>query len=394
MSADSTAPKVNILVLVPVLLCFLVMGFVDIIGIATNYVQKALSLTDAEANVFPSLLFFWFLIFSVPSALLMNRIGRKNTVLVSIAVNLLAVIIPLFGESYALMLIAFSLLGIGNTISQTSLFPLVSNIVPDDKLASAMTFGLFIKALTAFTGPVICAWGAAMIVPNFGYGWRVVFLVYAVVGAVLYAWLHITRVVREKSDKVSGFRECIRLLGDKLVFLSFLGIICHVGIDVGIITTAPRLFMERCGMSLGDAGYAVSIYFLCRLIGSLVGAGALQKFSSRIFFFGSTIFLALGLVGWLFLHSAALLYICVILLGLGNANVFPIIVAQALLRRPNEANEVSGLMIMGLFGGTVFPLIMGWASYMGLGQIGAVLVMLVGAFYLVGYTKMIRAQNA
>lgn len=115
-----TNRKSFLLQIIPVMLCFFVMGFVDLVGTASNYVQKDLGLSDSQANLFPSLVFFWFLIFSVPTGMLMNRIGRKKTVLVSLAVTAASLFIPLFGDSYAVMLVSFSLLGIGNAIMQTS----------------------------------------------------------------------------------------------------------------------------------------------------------------------------------------------------------------------------------------------------------------------------------
>ena len=145
--------------LIPVMLCFFAMGFVDLVGIASNYVQSDLGLSDSAANIFPSLVFFWFLIFSVPTGMLMNKIGRKNTVLLSLAITILSLILPIFGESYALMLAAFSLLGIGNAIMQTSLNPLIANIVKGDGLASTMTFGQFVKAIASFMAPYIAMWG-------------------------------------------------------------------------------------------------------------------------------------------------------------------------------------------------------------------------------------------
>ena len=141
--------------IVPVMLCFFAMGFVDLVGTASNYVQKDLGLTDSQANLFPSLVFFWFLIFSVPTGMLMNRIGRKKTVLISLIVTAVSLFIPAFGDSYAVMLVSFSLLGIGNAIMQTSLNPLVSNLISGDKLASTLTFGQFVKAIASFLAPII-----------------------------------------------------------------------------------------------------------------------------------------------------------------------------------------------------------------------------------------------
>ena len=160
--------KNSLAVLLPVMLCFFTMGFVDLVGIASNYVQKDLGLSDAKANMMPSLVFFWFLIFSVPTGVLMNRIGRKKTVLLSIIVTAVSLLLPIFGNSYPLMLISFSLLGIGNALMQTSLNPLISNIVNPDRLASTLTFGQFVKAIASFLAPYIAIWGAVQAIPSFG----------------------------------------------------------------------------------------------------------------------------------------------------------------------------------------------------------------------------------
>lgn len=158
--------------LVPVMLCFFAMGFVDLVGIASNYVKADLGLSDAEANLFPSLVFFWFLIFSVPTGILMNRIGRKRTVLLSLLVTFVSLVVPIFGDSYSIMLLSFSLLGIGNALMQTSLNPLLSNIITGEKLASSLTFGQFVKAIASFLAPYIAMWGSMQAIPSFGLGWR------------------------------------------------------------------------------------------------------------------------------------------------------------------------------------------------------------------------------
>ena len=171
-----TNRKSFLLQIIPVMLCFFVMGFVDLVGTASNYVQKDLGLSDSQANLFPSLVFFWFLIFSVPTGMLMNGIGRKKTVLISLIVTAASLFIPAFGDSYGIMLLSFSLLGIGNAIMQTSLNPLVTNLISGDKLASTLTFGQFVKAIASFLAPIIAAWGATTVFPTFGLGWRALFL--------------------------------------------------------------------------------------------------------------------------------------------------------------------------------------------------------------------------
>lgn len=375
--------------LAPVMLCFFVMGFVDLVGIASNFVKADLDLSDSTANFLPSLVFFWFLIFSVPTGMLMNKIGRRKTVLLSIAVTAFSLALPILGDSYPIMLCAFSLLGIGNALMQTSLNPLLSNVVSGDKLASNMTFGQFIKAIASFLAPYIATWGAAQAIPSFGLGWRVLFPIYLIVSLISLLLLGITRIDEEAPDKASSFIGCVRLLGKPFILLSFLGILCHVGIDVGTNTTAPKILMEQLGISLTEAGLATSFYFILRTIGCLSGSFLLRVVKPKPFFLVSVLFLLAAMIGLSVFHDKTMIYACIALIGLGNSNVFSIIFSQALFAEPEKKNEVSGLMIMGLFGGTIFPLLMGFASD-SVGQIGAIAVMSIGVVYLLFYALKIR----
>ena len=378
------------LTLIPVMLCFFAMGFVDLVGIASNYVKEDLGLNDATANLFPSLVFFWFLIFSVPTGVLMNKIGRKKTVLLSLIVTVLSLLLPIFGESFGIMLVSFSLLGIGNALMQTSLNPLVSAVTEGKNLASTLTFGQFVKAIASFMAPYIAMWGAVATIPNFGLGWRVLFPIYMIIGVFATIFLAGTPIEEEKQEgKASGFVDCFKLLGKPIVLLSFIGIMCHVGIDVGTNATAPKILMERLGWTLNEAAFATSLYFIFRTIGCFTGSAFLRMINVRLFFVISVVMMALSMVGLFFGESKAILYIAIALVGYGNSNVFSIILSQALLALPEKKNEVSGLMIMGLFGGTVFPLIMGFASD-AMGQIGAVLVMAVGVVYLFSYINKVK----
>ena len=382
--------KSSKLSLIPVMLCFFAMGFVDLVGIASNYVKEDLDLNDATANLFPSLVFFWFLIFSVPTGILMNKIGRKKTVLLSLVVTVVSLLLPIFDESFGVMLASFSLLGIGNALMQTSLNPLVSVVTTGKHLASTLTFGQFVKAIASFMAPYIAMWGAIASIPTFGLGWRVLFPIYMIIGVVATLLLASTPIEEEKLEgEASGFVDCLKLLGKPIVLLSFIGIMCHVGIDVGTNTTAPKLLIERLGWSLNEAAFATSLYFIFRTIGCFTGSFFLRVMKSRTFFTISIVMMALSMVGMFFGERKLMLYVAIALVGYGNSNIFSIIFSQALLALPEKKNEVSGLMIMGLFGGTVFPLLMGFASD-AIGQIGAVLVMAVGVVYLFTYIGKIN----
>lgn len=383
----STKQKSMIWMLIPVMFSFFTMGFVDLVGIATNYVKADFQLSDTLANLLPSMVFFWFLIFSVPTGMLMNKIGQRKTVILSIVVTVAALLLPLLNYSFASMLISFSLLGIGNTLMQVSLNPLLSNIVSGNRLASTLTLGQFVKAIASFLAPIIAGWAAV----SWG-NWKLLFLIFLVIAVIACVLLGMTHIDESSSveTKSSTFGECFALLADKVVLISFLGIICHVGIDVGLNLTAPKLLMERLDMTLTGAGLATSVYFLFRTIGCFSGAFLLAYFPMKKVFIVSVLMMVAAMIGLFTMQSLAAHYVCIALVGLGNSNIFSMLFSRALLHLPNRKNEVSGLMIMGLFGGTIFPLFMGIVSDWMQSQIGAVAVMSIGVLYLLSIIPAIR----
>ena len=383
----STKQKNMIWMLIPVMFSFFTMGFVDLVGIATNYVKADFQLSDTLANLLPSMVFFWFLIFSVPTGMLMNKIGQRKTVLLSIVVTVAALLLPLLNYSFASMLISFSLLGIGNTLMQVSLNPLLANIVSGNRLASTLTLGQFVKAIASFLAPIIAGWAAV----SWG-NWKLLFLIFLVIAVIACVLLGMTHIDESSSveTKSSTFGECFALLADKVVLISFLGIICHVGIDVGLNLTAPKLLMERLDMTLTGAGLATSVYFLFRTIGCFSGAFLLAYFPMKKVFTVSVLMMVAAMIGLFTMQSLAAHYVCIALVGLGNSNIFSMLFTRALLHLPNRKNEVSGLMIMGLFGGTIFPLFMGIVSDWMQSQVGAVAVMSIGVLYLLSIIPAIR----
>lgn len=354
------------------------MGFVDVVGIATNYVKKDFQLSDTLANLLPMSVFLWFLIFSIPTGILMNKIGRKKTVLLSMVITVIALLIPMIAYSLSVVLIAFALMGIGNTIIQVSLNPLLTNVISGEKLTSSLTLGQFIKAIASFLGPVIAAFCAN----HFG-NWQVLFIIFAAVTVLSSLWLWLTYIPREESKtEVSSFGKSFALLSDRDIFLFFIGILTLVGIDVGLNITAPRLMMERTGMLLEEAGYATSLYFMFRTAGAFLGAIILVKMSAQKFYIVSSIVAVLAIGLLLFAKTQPLLYTGIALTGFACANMFSIIFSYALKKMPSKSNEVSALMIMGVSGGAVFPFLMGiMTDALGGIQIGAVAIILLCSIY-------------
>ena len=381
----------NLSKLLPIMFAFFTMGFVDMVGTATNYVKADFALSDTMANFLPSMVFLWFFFLSVPTGLLMNRIGKRKTVLLSLVVTALALILPLCAYSYPVLLISFCLLGIGNTLMQVSLNPLITCIVTGEKLASTLTFGQFVKAIASFIAPIIASWASV----RFG-NWLLLYPIFLAIAVIATVYLGLTRIEEEiPKDKSSGFIQCLKLLGDGSVLLLFLGIVAHVGIDVGVNTCAPKIIMERLALPLEKAGIATSIYFLFRTLGCFSGSFILAKFPLKKFFAVSVACMVLAMIGLFVCRTLAGLYVAIALVGFGNSNIFSMVFSKALLYLPEKNNEMSGLMIMGLIGGTVFPLLMGVLSDAMGTQVGSVIVISVGVAYLVYLAfKFLKTEKA
>jgi fucose permease len=363
--------------LLPVLFGFFIMGFVDVVGISTNYVKQDFALSDSVANLLPMMVFLWFAVFSVPTGLMMNSIGRRKTVIISMCITFAAMLVPLFSYTFEVVLVAFALLGIGNTILQVSLNPLLTNVVRGELLTSSLTWGQFIKAIASFLGPVIAGFAATSL-----GNWKMIFPIFAVITLISALWLILTPIAENpEKGKTSSFAASFGLLRDPVILMFFLGIIAVVGIDVGLNITVPKFLMERCDILLDKAGLGTSLYFIARTSGTFIGAILLAKMAPRQFFIVGMVVAIAGMAAMLALSNLWAILVLIFIVGFAVANVFSIIFSAALQRMPGRGNEISGLMIMGVAGGAVIPPLMGVVADT-FGQTGGMAVLLIAMIYL------------
>ena len=371
---NNTKNTVSIFKVLPVIFGFFIAGFVDFTGTAINYVKLDFTLNDTMANMLSLSCFFWFLVFSIPTGLLLNRIGRKNTVLLSFIFTLTGFLLPFFIYSFSVIIIAFMLIGIGNTIIQVALNPLLTNVVSNEKLTRTLTMGHFIKALASWLGPNLAAWLAASTL-----GWKYAFPIFAVVTILSALWLWLTQIPETNSRdvacnvsnnkdvarKVSTFADTFALLKDRKILLFFIGILILVGVDVGLSATLPKYLKEKCPADITDIMHADQLksyfYFIVRALGTFIGSLLLIKISERKFYVISALLALAGFVAILCTSSLWGILASVVVIALGYSNLFAIIISLAIKHLPEKANEVSSLLIMGIAGG-VLALLLGVVS--------------------------------
>lgn len=356
---------------------FFIMGFVDIVGIATNYVKADFAgMDDKVASLISLSCFLWFLILSIPTGMLMNRIGRKKTVLLSFAVTAVAMLIPILKYDFVCILVAFAMLGVGNTILQVALNPLVSSVVSSDKLTGTLTLGQFTKAVSSFLGPILAAMFAGS-----AFGWKAVFPTYSIITFLAMVWLALSPIQEQMVERSEiSFGRTFSLLKDKYIVLFFVGILVLVGVDVGMGITFPKLLQERCSLPLEKAGLGNSVYFLARTVGAFLGGLILMKYPAGKFFTASSLVALAALVGLIFSKNLVTVLVFVALFGLGYANLFSIIFSISMLKVPQKTNEVSALLIVGVCGGAIIPPVLGVVTD-SFGTQGAALVALTLAWF-------------
>lgn len=377
--------------ILPIMFGFFVMGFVDIIGMVNNYVKNDFTdLNDSVANLISLSCFVWFFLCAIPTSMLMNKIGRKKVVALSFCVTVLAMVVPLVDYSFGTMLLTFSLVGIANTILQVALNPLVTNVVSPKQLTGTLTFGQFIKAVSSFLGPIIVGWAAGTV-----YGWKLIFIFYAVTSLLAFVWLWLTPVPKETDEKQNvSFKQTLSLLKDPYILAFFLGIVVLVGVDVSINMTFPKIIMERCELSLNGAGMSNSVYFFARTVGAFAGGILLLKIP-EVKFYAVSIWTALvGLLLLVFCQNIVLVYLSIIVFGLGYANLFSIIFSLSMKHVPSRANDVSALLIVGLVGGGILPPVLGLFTDGFKTQIAAVVFLICIWGYMFWLMKRVKAISS
>lgn len=344
--------------LLPVFLSFVVMGFVDIIGVATGYIKIDFDVTNFVAQFLPMMVLLWFFVLSVPAGILQDKIGKRNMLNIGMVVQAVGLGLPFLHYSFAMMFASFILLGVGNTIIQVSANPLLQDVSPPEKLASFLSSSQFVKAIVSFAGPLIATFMAL----HFG-DWRLVFAVYGITSILAAVWLASTPIVESKTDRAPAtFRSCFGLLKNRFVAFMALSIFLIVGAEVAMNTNIANILIAKFGITIEKAAIAISVFFAGETIARLIGAIILNWIRPRLFLLITSVVSLAGVAGVFIAPVYIVALVAVFITGIGAGNMFPIIFSLSLKKMPDRANEISGLLIMAVSGGAVVPLLVGFVS--------------------------------
>ncbi len=380
--------KNSLSVVLPVMFGFLAMGFIDMIGLVTNNVRVDFGMSDGLVNTISLSCYLWFLLLSIPVGMALTRWGRKRMVILSLAIHVAALLLPYLWYSFASVLTAFSMIGIGNTILQVAMNPLVTDVVYPDRVTSTITFGQATKAFGSIVAPFIAMWTAVSL-----GRWQLLFPIYAGLSLLGLVWLWLSPIEEAPQEQKSvSVKDTLVLLKDKGILAFFFGIVVLVAADVAVNMTLPRLMTDEFGLPADKANLCNSLYFLARTIAAFAGGALLLKVSDKKFFAAGCWLAMLGLVLLAIFGKNGLVpaLIAVCIFGIGYANLFGIVFSFAMRRAPGKANEVSALLIVGLIGGAVLPPVLGWIRDISGSQVIAVAAIAVVWIYMLWLNRRIN----
>jgi MFS transporter, FHS family, L-fucose permease len=370
--------KIEMRLVVPVLLSFFVMSFVDLVGIGKDRVAEDLGLSDFILGLIP-VRRLHLVLFPLCAGGYNAGPGRQKEDAQCRYDNHRnrAVRSALF-YNFITVIAGFALLGIGNTIVQVSANPLLVDVVPGRRASSFLSFSQFIKAI----GSMLAAPLAALFASMFN-DWKILFLVYGVISFLSVLWLSMVKIEETASSgNKASMASAFSLLGNSYILMMVLSIFLVVGIDVGFNYFSGKFLTTRFGFEEVTAQSGRSIYFFGRMLGTFAGALILTKLSStRGLLYSAilsiiTIFLIMVIPA-----SKAAAWILVFLIGLGVANIFPLVFSLTVQKYPERSNEISGLMMMAISGGALIPPLMGLVSD-SMGVVPGMGVLLLCAAYL------------
>lgn len=343
----------------PIFLAFLCMGFGDAVGPFVGLAKETFSLSNLEAQLIAFAGFIMFFFLSVPMGVFQDRRGKKFTLILGLCIALAGLIIPVIGglNSYPLFLLTVFMLGAGATILQVAGNPIMREVSPEGKYARNLALGQFVKAIGSLAGPILVLVAARW----WGMDWSLLFPVFSAVllVTVIITGLTPIREHREANAATASFSSCLKLLGNGSVAMMVLGIFLYVGAEVCMSSGIPIYLNSEFGIDISSMGVGgVGLFFVSIMTGRFLGSVILNWIPARRFLLITAIVSILGILG-LFSGNQYIGIASFVVIGLGFANVFPLIFSIAIDAMPERSNELSGLMIMAIVGGALIPPLMG-----------------------------------
>lgn len=356
----------------PIFLAFLCMGFGDAAGPLVNLATEAFNISNAAASLIASAGFIMFGLISIPMGIVQYKIGKKNVMLLGLSVFFLGVLVPILGLSFPLLLIAVFIMGAGAAILQVAGNPIMRDVSKEGNYSRNLSFGQFIKAIGSLSATLIPVFAAGKLISDYfkfsvaggvekNAEWRVIFPIYAAIILITIIVVFFLKIKKKKEEKQepTTFVSSFKALSDKYILMMVAAIFFYVGAEVSMSSKIAVFFSKQYDINLTKVGMlGIGVFFLSLTIGRFFGSVILNWMKPKIFLLLTCIVSIIGISG-IFIYNITTAWISVFLIGIGFANIFPLVFSITVDAIPEKTNEISGLMVTAIVGGAVIPLLTG-----------------------------------
>ena len=363
--------------LISVFFVFLAMGFGDAAGQLVSVVEKAFNVTPFTASLVSLSGMIMFGVLSVPTGVWQSKIGKKKMLTIGLILFLAGAVLPILAFNFPIILLAVLLMGAGATILQVSGNPLIRDVSDEGKYSSMLSFAQSLKAIGTLStslilvliGTSLMKYGWFSFTPEGGetidMGFRILFPIFAVVLLITLVMvvMFVPDNVSKSDEKPTTLGNCIRALGNPFILMMFLAIFFYCGAEASMFNRIPSILSENTNVTpaMGNIVLIISLF-----VGRFLGGVILQKMSAKKFL-GITV--TISIIGNLLLflpYNAFTTWLSFILIGVGFANIFPLVFSICVDHKPEMSNEISGLMTTAIVGAAIVPLLTGAMAGVGI----------------------------
>ncbi len=385
-----------------ILFVFFVISFLtNIIGPLVPDIISAFNLRLSMAAFLPFSFFLAYGVMSIPSGFLVEYIGEKKVMILAFLISSIGALAFSINPSYSLYVLSLFLIGSGMAMLQVSINPLLRNIGGEKEFAFNSVLGQLFFGLASFISPLIYSYLIISLsngdepsnniilffkkitFPNLR--WVSLYWIFSLVSFLMCVTLIFTnfpekkKPIRENKEKLNNY---IVLIKNPIVILYFFGIFSYVGLEQGVANWISKFLEIYHSLDPQNMGAKIISYFWGLMtLGTFSGLFLLKKIDSRkilIFFTSASIIsLLISLFGPLKVSLFSFP-----LIGFFISTMWSIIISLALNSMSKNHGAFSGILVSGIIGGAVFPLIIGiLADFAGL-KVGMTLLLIPLLFIL------------
>ena len=372
--------KRNHLVLGLIFLTFFVISFLtNIIGPLVPDIIRSFSLDLTTVALLPFAFFIAYGVMSIPSGILVEKYGEKKMMVLAFFISFLGGLLFVLSPGYFTYMLSLFFIGAGMAMLQVAINPLLRVAGGEKHFAFNSVLGQFFFGLASFLSPLVYSYLVLNIGKPSGGGngiirlfesivpaelpWISLYWIFAIISLLMVLVIYFIKIpkVELKSDEKVGGRETnLELIKNRTVLLYFFAIFCYVGLEQGVANWMSEFLFTYHGIDpkVGGAS-AVSWFWGLLTVGTLLGLVLLKFIDSRKVLLAFTACAMVCLVAALF-GSATVSLWAFPMIGFFASVMWSILISLALNSMEKHHGAVSGILVSGICGGAIIPLVVGW----------------------------------